>query len=146
MLMLRYMPIEVPDPNLYIHFTTEADAQDIVESGVLHVSAMIVDTVYAVEVGGVDCPGVQYGGCNNDPTEGRKAAVLFTCDIEPNLRFCNETCWDRNTPLPIIDAMVIPVEDAVAALDGSLGLPEMGCWREPTKGPGWWFDPELEYA
>ena len=112
---------------MFIHFTTAADAAAIVASGELRPSRTIVGTVYAVAVGGVSQPGVQRGGGHPDVwhSTGRQVAVLF--DAEPPFSvFPEEVIWRRTTPLPIRDAVIVDAAEAVAALDGSLGVDDDG--------------------
>jgi hypothetical protein len=107
---------------LYVHFTTAEDAEAIVATG--EVRAGTRESAYAVAVGGSSVPGVQYGGgCGVIGDEGRKAAVLFATDDMPDAIFPEEVLW-RSGAVRIKDALIIEVDEAIAALDGSAGIPD----------------------
>lgn len=111
----------------FIHFTSRVDAEAMVAAGIIGLSRMIVDAVYAVAVGGESVPAIQHGGGAgiNGATGGREVAILFTTNIAPDTIWADEVIWHRDTDLPITDALIIDAADAIAALDNSAGLP--GC-------------------
>lgn len=123
-------------PEMFVHFTTEADAAAIVASGVLFLSRVFSNTVFAAAVGGANVPGVQHK-CRTedgdflsfeDSPECRSAAVLFTTDADPWAVFPEEVLWKRDTPLPLSDATVISAAEAEALLDGSAGITDGWAW------------------
>jgi len=110
---------------LYIHFTTVEDAAAMVASGIIGKSRTIEDAVYAVAVGGRSVEGVQYGGgAGVIGAPGRQVAILFATNEIPDAIYCEEIIWHRDSDLPIHDAMIVPAEEAIAALDDSLAIPE----------------------
>lgn len=111
-------------PTTFVHFTSKAHAALIVESMTLLLSRTISNAVYAAAVGGKYVPGVQRGGGGIDAVNAREVAVLFTANIAPDTVFVEEVIWHRDTPLTLVDAMVIDHDEAVALLDGSANLPD----------------------
>lgn len=108
---------------MFIHYTTEAHAARIVAAMVLGLSATIVDAVYAVAVGGVAVPTVQYGGGRGViGQKGRGVAVLFTAAEAPDTICPEEVIWHRDTPLTLTDAAIISADEADSLLDGSAGI------------------------
>lgn len=124
-------------PELFIHFTTPKAADAIMESGVLHLSRTIEDAVYAAPVGGENAPGVQHAcfipesdefqSVDSNP-EVRGAAVLFAAEVDPDEVWPAEAVWNRDTPLRLVDAMRITVEEAESLLDGSAGITDEWAW------------------
>ena len=113
---------------MFIHFTTASDAASIVAEMVLRLSATIVGAVYAVAEGGIFVEGVQYGGGQgvNDDNGGREVAVVFVAADAPDTIFPEEAIWHRATDLRLVEAIIVPVEEAIMLLDGSANIPDDG--------------------
>jgi hypothetical protein len=110
---------------IFVHFTTAADAEAMIAKGIIGMSRTIEDAVYAVAAGGASVEGVQYGGgAGVIGAGGREVAIIFTTDEIPDSIHPEEIIWHRDTDLPFTEAMIVSVDEAIAALDGSLGIPE----------------------
>lgn len=101
----------------YIHFTDETDAKAIMDSGVLLPSSMIEGAIFAVAVGAPHMPGVQQTKMGRP--KNRKVAILFSSNFLPDVAYPEEVMWHMDR-LPIKDAKVIPAEEAITMLNGSL--------------------------
>lgn len=127
-------------PNLYVHFTDQAGAAGITESGQLWESSMVAagdgtGLVYAVAVGGNEStvlmvrsePGPD-GRRLGRVTEARSVCVVFrhATGEFPDVAYPNELMWRTSSggiPVEVID--VVGAEDGLALLDGSADIPDV---------------------
>lgn len=113
----------------YVHFTSPEDAQKIVEAGFLWQSSIIQGAIYAVAQGGVFSPGVQR--TNLGRTKDRSVAVVFETKDLPDVAFPEEVIWHMDR-LPIYNAEIVPAEEAVKLLDGSVPTDENDWLKIPV--------------
>jgi hypothetical protein len=108
-----------PAPTLFLHFTTLADALLMVAAGVIGQSRTIVGAVYGTAVGGRFVPCTQLRG--RHAIAGREdeemVAILFTADEAPDCAYVEEVIWYRDSDLPVTDAEIITLDEAIALLD-----------------------------
>ena len=102
----------------YIHFTDEAGARDIVDTGLL-LKSSILDGVFAVAEGGSYIPGVQQTKLGR--AKSRDAAVVFETDELPDTAFAEEVIWHLQK-LPIRNAQIVSAKEARSLLDNSLPI------------------------
>jgi hypothetical protein len=100
----------------YIHFTDEAGARDIADTGFL-LKSSILNGVFAVAEGGSYVPGVQKTILGRP--RNRNVAVVFEARDLPDVAFPEEVIWHMEK-LPVHNVVVASVEEARALLDNSL--------------------------
>lgn len=107
------MGITDVNPNtLYVHFTSNHDAQLIVESGELRSGNW--GSAYAVIEGGAFVPGVQF--TREGKADSRDYAVVFTAAEPPDLVFPEECVW-KSGRAAITNATVVTASEAVELLN-----------------------------
>lgn len=115
-----------PSPT-FVHFTDEAGAAAITESGELR-SGGIENTVFAVAAGANHEPNIQRGTTTDHGfgvvEGGRHHAVVFTTDETPEGCWPAEVWWKRDRPLRLRQARVATADEAARMLDGSANLPD----------------------
>lgn len=115
------------DEPFFVHFTSAEHADAIISSGSLTKSSTIVDSVYAVPVGGSYTPGVQRGVSESGfgAVKGlRTHAVVFRSPRSPEVIFPEECIWRDAEGIQIVEGEVWSAEEASELLDGSLELDE----------------------
>lgn len=101
----------------YIHFTSREDAEKIKSSGFLLKSSMIVNTVYAIEKGGIYLPEVQLTRIGRKSAGARDYACIFNTQEKPTGRSDEEVFWEipeEEAGLPVTVIEIISRKDAVS--------------------------------
>lgn len=103
----------------YVHFTSPEHAQDIQKSGKLLPSSYVGggNAVFAVVAGGRYVPGVQQS--YHGRTKDRSVAVIFSSSEIPDTAFPEEVIWHLPS-LPISDIKIVPAQEGIKLLDGSI--------------------------
>lgn len=115
---------------MFIHFTCREHAEVIVESLRLLPCSYLGSFVegmapaYGIAVGGAYVPSVQRSPLGRSDT--MDTAVLFTTSAAPKWICPEEVVWDvpEDGALALEEATIVSLEDAIACLDDSAGIPE----------------------
>lgn len=113
---------------MYVHFTSRAHAQQIVNTATLKPCTYLGTTndgpVFAVAVGGSYVPSVQQSSIG--ATADRSCAVIFETHQVPDFVFPEEVIWkdvDRLAGLPIQYAFIVAAEEAAQLLTNEITEP-----------------------
>ena len=115
---------------LYIHFTSQADAEAIITTRRLYASS-IVSGVYACEEGGKRVDGVQRTKIGR--TVDRNRAVIFRTGIRPDIRYVEEVIWHAPA-IELTEPRLVDASTAARLLDGSKAADDNGVLL-PTDDP-----------